>query len=85
MRTTVRLNDELLRDTKRAAAETGRTLTGFIEDALREKLLRRSGSTQKERIVLITDTGRGPLPGVDLDHSAALLDLLEESDGSARR
>ena len=34
---------------------------------------------------LITVSGNGPQPGVDLDDSAALLDLMEKSDDTARR
>ena len=36
MRTTIRLDDRLLAEAKQYAAESGRTLTGLIEDALRE-------------------------------------------------
>src|SRR5260370_883056 len=36
MRTTVRLCDRVLADAKKYAAETGRTLTSVLEDALRE-------------------------------------------------
>jgi Arc/MetJ family transcription regulator len=34
MRTTIRLDDQLLAEAKRYASESGRTLTGLIEDAL---------------------------------------------------
>ena len=37
MRTTVRLDDDLLREAKRVAAEEGRTLTSLLEDGLREQ------------------------------------------------
>ncbi len=40
MRTTIRLDDHLLADAKRVAAETGRTLAEVIEEALREALAR---------------------------------------------
>lgn len=79
MRTTVRLDDQLLRDTKRLAAETGRTLTAVIEDALRETLARRRQPLKRERISLPTMSGR-LMPGVNLDDSAALLDLMERED-----
>jgi hypothetical protein len=39
MKTTVNLNDELLRRAKKLAAERGVTLTAFIEGALREALM----------------------------------------------
>ena len=38
MRSTVRLDDDLLRQLKVLAGQTGRTLTAVIEDALREAL-----------------------------------------------
>lgn len=38
MRTTVRLDPQLLGEAKRMAAETGKTLTSIIEDALRESV-----------------------------------------------
>ena len=34
MRTTIRINDELLQRAKKRAADEGRTLTSLIEDAL---------------------------------------------------
>ncbi len=40
MRTTVRLDDQLLLEVRRWAADTGRTITAVIEDALREVLAR---------------------------------------------
>lgn len=41
MRTTVRLDERLLSEVKKYAAESGRTLTSILEDALRETLARR--------------------------------------------
>jgi hypothetical protein len=77
MRTTIRLDDQLLAEAKRYASESGRTLTGLIEDALREVLARRSQPRPRERVKLTTYGRGGTQPGVDLDNSAALLDLME--------
>ncbi len=77
MRTTIRLDDRLLAEAKRHAAETGRTLTGLIEDALREVLARRHQRRAKEPVKLTTVGGTGTQPGVDLDDGAALLDLMD--------
>ena len=41
MKSTIRLDDDLLAATKHLAAQMGRTLTAVIEDALREALMRR--------------------------------------------
>jgi hypothetical protein len=78
MRTTVRLDDQLLAQAKETAARTGRTLTQVIEDALREALARRpSAPRPDDRVSLPTFGGDGPLPGVDLDATSELLDLMD--------
>jgi predicted transcriptional regulator len=78
MRTTVRLDDRVLAEAKKYAAETGRTLTSVLEDALRETLARRSARAKGIRPVrLRTAKGDGVRPGVDLDDTAALLALME--------
>ena len=77
MRTTIRIDDNLLRETKKLALETDRTLTAVIEDALREVLARRTQRSKRRPVRLPTFGGEGLQPGVDLDDSAALLDLME--------
>jgi hypothetical protein len=77
-RTTVRLNDQLLVEVKKLAASSGRTVTAVIEDALRAALARRAQPRPRRRAALVTFKGRGLLPGVDLDDTAALLDRMEE-------
>jgi len=85
MRTTIRLDDHLLAEVKQLAAKTGRTLTSVIEDALRQMLAKRQQPGIPPKVHLPSFTGNGLLPGVDLDDSAALLDLMEQADGSSRR
>jgi hypothetical protein len=81
MRTTVRLDDQLLSAAKKTAAETGRTLTPVIEDALRQSLAKSKTANKPARFRLpVLDLGE-TMPGVDLDNSAALLDLMEAGDG----
>ena len=82
MRTTIRLNDALLAETKKHAAESGKTLTAVIEDALRELLSRRTTPKPRSKLRLSTCGGSGLRPGVDLDDSAGLLDLMEEPDAT---
>lgn len=77
MRTTIRLPDDLLAAAKRHAAETGRTLTRVIEDALRAALARPGPQAELPDVALPTYGDGGLLPGVDLDDSAALLDRME--------
>ena len=85
MRTTIRLDDELLTRTKELAARTSRSLTGVIEDALREMLARQSQAAERPPVRLPTFAGKGLQPGVDLDDSEALLDLMDGLEGPPRR
>lgn len=78
MRTTIRLDEHLLKEAKEIAAESGTTLTRLIEDALREALARRRTGAARERVALKTFKGRGLRPRVDLDDSAALLGLMDQ-------
>lgn len=81
-RTTVRLDEPLLADAKKLAAETGRTLTAVLQDALREVLARRQHAKPGGRVKFTTFQGKGLYPGVDLDNSAALLDRMDRPDGA---
>ncbi len=78
MRTTIRLDDRLLRLAKQRAAERGKTLNAVIEEALRASLAARPASSVRVPIELPSFRGNGLQPGVDLDDSAALLDLMEK-------
>ena len=76
MRTTVRLDEHLLSEAKKHAAESGQTLTAVLEQALRESLARRSAPAKPRRLRLKTFRGGGVRAGVDLDDSASLLDVM---------
>lgn len=78
MRTTLDLNDQLVRRAKKVAAERGTTLTAVIEDALREKLSRPAPAPGRKRRTLHTFKGDGLRPGIELNSTAALLDLLDD-------
>ena len=83
MRTTVRMEDGLLRRAKRIAAQRDTTLTAILEEALREWLDRQRRGRPRERVELpVSRAGGGLRPGVDLDDSADLLDRMER-DGPA--
>lgn len=77
MRTTIRIDDQLLAAAKARAATSGRTLNAVVEDALREALSRRMTNGAEPRVELPTFRGSRLLPGVDLDDSAALLEQME--------
>ena len=77
VRTAIRLDDRLLRKLRRHAATRGRTVTAVIEDAVRQYLARNGSADGRPKappFSVITFKGR-LRPGVDLDDSAALLDL----------
>lgn len=77
MRTTIRLDEGLLRELKEAALEERTTMTSLIEQALRESLARRR---QPARQASSLPTFTSPFqPGVDLDSNERLLDLLDNA------
>ncbi len=79
MRTTIKIDDRLLVEAKTRAAMSGRTLNQVVEDALREAFARRDVAAGGPALPVFR-AGR-LAPGVDLDDSAALLDLM---DGKGR-
>ena len=76
MRTTLNIDDQLLISAKHLAIEQGKPLTKLVEDALREVLARQG--VAKQRVSLATARGKGLRPGVDLDSSASLADLMDD-------
>jgi hypothetical protein len=79
MRTTVRLDEGLLREAKAVAARERRTLTAVIDDALRQFLARKVATRgARPKVELITFGEGGVRPGVDIDDTAALIELMEE-------
>jgi len=78
MRTTIRLDDRLLSQARREAARRGETLTALIERAVRLTLVQRLEGSRRQPVELpVSSAAGGLLPGVDLDDSASLLDVLE--------
>lgn len=77
MRTTIRIDDDLLAEAKRRALASGRTLTAFLEEALRRSLAPPPSAAHRGPVRLHTVAGEGLQAGVDLDDSAALLDRME--------
>ena len=77
MRTTVRLDDQLLAEAKRHAARTGRTLTSLIDEGLREVLARGERRAPAKRVELITGGEGGLRPGIQSDRLTEVLDQLD--------
>jgi hypothetical protein len=81
IKTTLNLDDELMRRSKRLAAERGTTLTAVVEAALRAEL---AGSAKRPPFVLHLPTERGDRPPVvDPADRHALYDLMA-TDGAKR-
>lgn len=75
MRTTIRLDESLLRRAKAMAAASGRSLNDFISDAVRAAVTPRATRASATSIPVFK--GGMMLPGVDLDDSAGLLERME--------
>jgi len=76
MRTTVDLPADLLAEAKQRAAREGRSLSDVVGDAVRSSFAR-TAAAERPHVDLPTFNGGGIQPGVDLDDSAALLDLMD--------
>jgi hypothetical protein len=76
MRTTITLDDRLLRAAKRLAAQRGTTLSQVIADALRAQLVAKPVKPGRP-FKLVVFKGDGPHDGVDLDRTSAL-DALDD-------
>ena len=76
MRTTIEVNDALLRAVKARATSERRTLKETFEQALREFLAGPSASASDVPPIPLF-RGQGVQPGVDLTDSAALRDIMD--------
>lgn len=76
MKTTINLSDQLLRRAKRRASSRGITLTRFIEDALRAKLMDGDRDPHRFKLHLKTVRGHAP-PNVDISDREALYDVFD--------
>ena len=76
MRTTIRINDDLLRRAKKLAAAEGRTLTSLIEDALALIMAKPKATGQKWVDLPVSGASGGVLPGVDLNRSSDLEEVM---------
>lgn len=79
MRTTISIDDELLRAAKEAARRSGLSLGQYIERALRRESASRPGPTEGPPIPVFRD-GKGVRPGIDVSSTRALLEALDEDE-----
>jgi len=74
----VRLDDALLEQARHEAERRGVTLTALIERGLRLVLANPQKRPERRLVEIpVCREGGGTLPGVDLDDSAGLLDIVE--------
>jgi len=78
MRTTLNIDDQLLKLAKHQAVEQGISLSMVIENVLRQSLLK--PSVERKAVRLVTAAGSGVKPGVDLDSGRSLLDIMDEPE-----
>ncbi len=77
MKTTLDLNDRLLRDAKALAVRQRTSLTRLIEEGLQLRLQAQAAAGQQQRVRLPVFAGRGGLvAGVDALSNKALLEAL---------
>ena len=79
MRTTLAIDDRLLRTAKELARKRGLTLGQLVEEALRRELSHRSSASPGPPIPVFR-AGNGVRAGVDLDSNRAVLEALDEGE-----
>jgi len=77
MRTTIYIDDQLLQQVKDLAGKNGQTFTEFTQDALRAALSRTKKQKRIAHSRLVTFNGDGVQPGVDIDNTADLLNIMD--------
>ena len=82
MRTTLDINNEVLRFARKRAAHDGKTLTAVVEQALRQYLSppsRKAGEFKLE----IKSKAAGPVSGIDWGNRDDLFDRMDERNDRA--
>ena len=76
MRTTIRINDDLLKRAKKRAVDEGRTLTSLVEEGLVLTLSKAKANRRKRVVLPVSKATGGTLPGVDLNRSSDLEEIM---------
>lgn len=78
MRTTLKINDTLLKEAKKRSIERNCSLGEIVDEALRLSLMtqNKSGATAIVR-PLKTFAGSGIQPGIDLSNNASVLETMD--------
>lgn len=80
MRTTVTLPDPIYDDVRVRAAQSGRSVSSVIEEALRVYLLAAAAPAPVAAPPLPTMRSGGTRPGIDLDDMSAVREILDEHE-----
>jgi len=83
MRTTITLDDGLVRDVRRRAAKLGISVSALIQRTLRDALTRSAPRQAPHPFRLVTVGGGGLQPGVDLERAAKLVEA-EDAEALVR-
>jgi len=79
MKTTLNIDDGLLRNAKALAAKQGSSLTRLIEEGLRMRLIARPAADAKTRAIKlpVSRAKGGLLPGIDPTSNKSMLDAAD--------
>ena len=83
VRTTVNIDDSLLAEAKQVAAREHRTLGSVLDEALGRFLRPVGTSGEKFRLPNFNPGHPGPRPGVDINNSRQLAELLGDDERPA--
>lgn len=78
MRTTVRIDDELLKRAKKRAADEGRTLTSLLEEGLAVILAQPKGGARERAPLPTSGAAGGDIPGIDLNRFCDLEEVINK-------
>lgn len=82
MRTTVTIDDKLLRQARIIAAKRGDSLKSIVEEGLREVIRLHTGQKNDRRPPLVIHKTGGARPGIDLDKTSQLLASMDAWDAT---
>lgn len=84
MRTTLNISDALASEAKARAAAEGRTLTSFIEEALRDRLRQHAQQAPHRPLPIFGEPGTSRFV-VDIDDREALWNALDDAGDDGAR
>jgi hypothetical protein len=85
MKTTLLLDDEVHRQAKLASARLGIALTRYIEEAIRLRIsIDAARRAEPVRKLPVCKSKGGLQPGLDLDNTAELLNILDQATERAK-